>query len=453
MNRLIFFFVVLMIYPIGAQAQDKSAILDGYMNDYQYQKALFYIQTQDETKEILFKKALCYRGLDNNAEAAKILLNLSQTYKDDIKIMRELANCYKAQANWNEALKCYDALINIDKDNAYYLIQRADMQFQSEDYKGALSSYKILVDEHDFQNMIKRKGLCYEKLNRLDSAIVYYAQAWARDSTDTFSAISLVNANLKIQKPENVSDARVFSEIYQKRDSTNKQMNLLNALAYYASDVPFYDEAIARFEKCYAAGDSSLVLIRSMGMACYALDYNSKAKPFLVKAHQLDSVNSNVLFCLARASNSLKDYDDATEYFNKLLDRVIPPPAVLYFYNKGLAEAYQGNEKYDQAVVTYKKVLEYANPDQQMHLYYSIGTMYDYDLLQPTEALKYYLLYKQSLVAFLESVKKNGEVSKGEIKELEYKIKFLQDRIDRLQAPKPVPKTAKSSVTPITGLF
>lgn len=445
MNRVLLFFVFIIYFSFDISSQEINVELDRYISDYQYQKALDYISEQPESKELLFKKALCYRGLDNNTIAGNILLSLSLDYKDDIQIIRELANCYKAQMKWKDALLCYEKLMMLDPDNVYYLIQKAEMQFQSESYDLALASYKTLVEDQKFDNMIKRIGLCFERLNKPDSAVVYYAKAWGKDSTDSFSAVSLVNANLKIKTPTNISDAIKYSELYLLRDSTNNQMNLLNGLSYYMSGIDLYDKAIERFEKCYAEGDSSLILLRSMGIASYTLDYNEKAKPFLEKAYRLDTLNTNVLYCLANASNSLKEYESAKEYYDKLLNRTIPSPQILYIYYRGQAIAYEGSDMFEEAIESYKNALENASADQKMQLYYSIGTMYDYDLLKPDKALEYYLLYKDTLVAFLEKVKEQGEVMPDEIKSIGIKINRLDERIGRLQNNKAKNKQPKTS--------
>lgn len=433
-----FILILFLISTEFAYAQNNHDRLDEYMNNCQYLNALDYIENQDYDKELLFKKALCHKGLSDYKKAAKILEPLSEEFFEDRKIKLELANCYLIMSEWDKGIECYDALIAQDSTNVYYKMQKADILFRNSDYEKALESYKSLNQDYGLANMINRAAQCYEQMNMPDSAVVYYKDAWAVDSTDVFSVSRLINIilkqNNKMSDDDNIinqiSDAVGYSEIYIARDTTNKQINLLNALGYYTLDR--YEEAIPRFEKCFAKGDSSLILNRSLGISYYYLGQSDKAYNFLKKAYEQDSTNVNVMYCLGTACNDLGKSEEAVKYFVRILERVIPGDAALYSYYRGTAMAYEGNKQMQPAVENYILAEKYASDKQKIALLYSIASLYDYYLDKPKEALDYYIIYRNSMEKYLQELK-DADASMADIYDMESKLKGLTYHINRLE--------------------
>lgn len=436
MKRFIQF--LLVISSLTVYTQNQHELLDEYMSNYQYINALTYIEKQNIDKDLLFKKALCYKGLSDYKRAIAILEPLSGDFFDDRKIKLELANCYVTLSEWDKGIECYDILIEQDSTNVYYKMQKADILFRKNDYEKALNSYKLLNRNYGLNNMISRTGQCYEQMNMPDSAIVYYKDAWAVDSTDVFSVSRLINIILKQNNKmsgdnnikNQISDAVGYSEIYIARDSTNKQINLLNALGYYTLDL--YEEAIPRFEKCYTAGDSTLILNRSLGISYYYLGLSGRAYPFLKKAYEQDTTNVNVMYCLGTACNDLGNGGEAVKYFTRILEKVVPADATLYAYYRGLAIAYEKEEEMVLASENYIMAEKYASPIQKIALLYNIASLYDYDLDKPDKALDYYYKYRISMEDYLQ-ILMDKNADKTEINEMKFKLKNLNTHISRLE--------------------
>lgn len=416
---------------IALDAQNEYAIIDEYITNYQFDKALESIEDKNQNKELLQKKALCYKGLDNYSKAIEVLSSLAEEYPDDLKIKSEMALCYQALSNWNASLNCYSELIKLDSINIYYKIKKADMLFRIENYKDALSAYRVLSNECKLNNMIKRSAQCFENMNLPDSAIVYYSKAIEADTTDVFSITSLININIKQGQ---FGKAMELSDSFVRKDSTNKQINLLNGLSYYGADR--YEEAIPRFEKCYLNGDSSLVVNRSLGISYYSLGLNEKAHPYLLKAYEQDPQNLRVLYCLAVMSNDTRDYTDAARYFGILLDKTIPADMYLYLYYRGLAKAHEGLKEYKEAADNYAEASKYGTRNQKMHLYFTLASMYDYELKQSSIALSYYRKYQVGLKDYVEDLKKKENKDESDItdiKNVEVSISSLNSHIGRLE--------------------
>lgn len=166
---LLFTFIPYLIY-----SQSGNSILDEYLNNRQYLQALHYIDSQEVDRDLLFKKALCYKGLDNYKQAVFILQGLIEENPDDKKIRLELANCYTVLSNWDNALQNYETLLEQDSVNVFYKMQRADILFRKNNFREALSSYQSLTNHDNLTNMLSRSAQCFEQLNLPDSAIVYY---------------------------------------------------------------------------------------------------------------------------------------------------------------------------------------------------------------------------------------------------------------------------------------
>ncbi len=429
MRTLILFVILFLGYIAGLNAQVEYSLIDDYIASYQFDKALKYIDSQEETKELLKQKALCYKGLDNYSKAIEVLKSLAQVDKDDLKLKSEMALCYQALSNWSGSLTCYNELISLDSLNVYYKIKRAEMLFRLEDYKAALSDYNMLSDKYGLTNMIKRSAQCFENINLPDSAIVYYTEAIKADTTDVFSIASLININIKLK---NFGSAIQLSDAFVEKDSTNKQINLLNGLSYYGAD--FYDEAVLRFQRCCLNGDSSLVVNRSLGISYYSLGENEKAFPYLLKSYTQDTTNNRVLYCLGVVSNEMRNFNNSVIYFQKILEKTIPSDMILYLYYRGLAKGYEGLEEYKNAAINYKEATKYGQQNQNMYLYFTLGTIYDYELGEPSLALEYYVKYQNGLKNYLEKLKqKEDKEDAFEIKNVEASILSLNSHIGRLE--------------------
>ncbi|NDV96824.1 hypothetical protein D0T84_18200 [Dysgonomonas sp. 521] len=419
--------LLLLTIQITSYSQTVDNTLRGYIENFQYQKALEYITAQEPSPELQLQEAMCYMSLGSYQKAVAILQKLAVEQPENVRVKSELAKCYTMLGRRQAGIDCYDDLIRIDSTNLYYKRQKADLFYQQGKYGQALNLFQEVYDQNQSSNTLTQIAQCYEKMSLADSAIVYYKSAWDMNSSDSFSAASLVNLCLKTDRN---LEALAYSSTYMEKDSTDQQMNLLNALTYYMMDN--YEEAISRFRKCYEAGDSSLIVNRSLGISYYSLKENYEAEIFLDKAFRQDSTNNNVLYCLAVSSNELADHKKAIPLFQKLLNRTIPTDLTLYLYYKGLASAYDKGAHFDDAAATYKKALEYAGPNQKMTTYYTVAQLYENQMKDITNALAYYWLYRTSLTEYQDSLQKEENPDKSEILDIKLKIKYLDEHMGRL---------------------
>lgn len=423
---IVTFFLVLM--SIIVSAQDGTSFLDEYLKTYQYQRALDYIDKQEANTELQIKKALCYKALGEYHKAIEILIPLSNEYVEDIQIKLNLAACFESIGRRQAGLECYDELIRIDSTNIYFQNQKADILYQQGKFEDALSLFQHIYSQDNSSSALKRVAQCFEKMNIVDSAKVYFMEAWDRNPQDAFAAANVINLSLKTGS---LLEAITYSDRYIEIDSTDHQVNLLNALSYYTADN--YEEAASRFTKCYLAGDSSLVVTRSLGISHYSLNESAKAIPYLESAYRNDSTNNNVLYCLALSYKDMSEYELAIPLLHKLLDRTIPPNLAMYLYYKNLAESYNSWNDPKNAGVYYEQALNFADDNQKMNTYYTLANLNEYKVWNREKALLYYKLYRESLILYIDKLKEKESDESEEIARSTQILKDLEKFIKELE--------------------
>ena len=324
-----------------------------------------------------------------------------------------------------QGIQCYNELIQSDSTNVYFYLQKADLLYQSQQYDGALAQYRYLEKDHVSAYLLKRMGMCCEKLNRTDSAIVYYVRSLEIEPADHFTAISLVKMHIK---QEDFNSAIQQSESFIARDPANGPMNLLNAFAYYSSDQ--YEEAVKRFEKCLAEGDSTLMVNQGLGISYYFLENNEKAQPYLSRAYMQDTTNLKVLYPLAITSYETGLYKEAIEYYTMLLRSYLPNKKALFNLCSGLAKACEKEGKYREAVESYGKSLQYAGDGEEMEILYNLANLFEHQLNDYGTAVFYFQQYRLSLFNYQMNLKdpEEVEVIEEKLKALDEHVKYLKSK-------------------------
>lgn len=393
---------------------------------YQYHKAIEYIEKQEPTRNILTEKARCYKSMGDYNKSAMILSDLAEQYPRDIHILNELALSYQAIKRWEEGEKCYDLLMELDSTNVYFRTKRGDMLYNQSKYKQAIDTYMQLYIETPTPALSKQIGRCYEAINKKDSARLYYNKAWEHDFSDSQAAVLYTNFSLK---HKDILTALDVCRTYTKQDSMNFQMNRLHALTYYVLES--YTSAASLFEKCLLEGDSTLIVNQSLGL-CYFSLKDPKAYEVLHRAYEQDSTNNSVLYGLASVCNDLKKTKEAINYFSILLDRVMPKHNILFLYYRGLATAYANNEEYKAAIAQYKEALHYGTKNQQSLMQIAIAELYDLNLNDKKNALKYYKLFQIDLEKFITQLKEEKVIDFNQLKDAEHRLKALNEYMKQL---------------------
>jgi tetratricopeptide (TPR) repeat protein len=428
--RQFILFIVFLLGTVPVFSQEWKEELADYIQKAQYQKAIEYIDLQEATKELLYQKAFCYKSLNNYSGAIEILETLKENYPGDIPVQLELALCYEWNLQYPKSIACYENLMVMDPDNTYFRVRKADLLYRSEKYATALEEYLGIDPEQYNPGYLKKSiAMCYDKINQADSAKIYYAEAWELNPGDTFSALSLVKTFIK---QEDYLSALQSSEKYMAEDTANAQMNALNAFAYYNLDI--YEKAAARFEKCRLAGDSSLMVNRSLGISHFFLQNDSLAYPYLQQAYAQDSTNMTVLYALASVNYNLGDFPASIQYYNTLAERASPNQNALYTYHIGLAKSYEKAGRLVDATEDYKTAIRYATSNsRKMEAFFALSVLLEFDLKEYKHAIFYYTQYRASLENYREALSDAATPDTAKIEEMELKITELDKHIRALK--------------------
>ena len=434
-------FTILFLFGlISVQAQEQDSILTRYFRNAQYQQAIKYINSQETTRDISYQKALCYKSLNNYSKAIEVLKSINESYPDDIPVQLELAQCYEANLQFLKSIDCYEKLTKADSTNLYFKVRKADLLYRAEKYAAALENYlQIDPETYNPAYLNKSVALCYEKLNLPDSAKVYYKTAWEMDARDNFSALSLVK--ICIQQKDYLN-ALSYSEKFIDSDTTNTQMNALNALIHY--NMENYEKAATRFEKCRAAGDSSLLVNRCLGISYYYLNKDSIAYPILHLAYKSDTANMNVLFALAQVSFHLERYPEAIDGYKKLIENELPNQNALRIYYAALAQACEKDSAFQDAKIVYLKAIQNTSDNaKRMGLFYNLAVMLETNLKDYVSAVYYYTQYQSTLMNYQDSLSEKPEADPKELKEVATKLEALNQHIQQLKTEHKIDYTNK----------
>ena len=400
MKNVGMFTFVFLLCTISLQAQERDSILTDYIQKAQYKQAIEFLET------------------------------LQESHPNDISILSDLAKCYEERLQYSKSIRCYENLIALDSANAFFHVRKADLLYRSEKYKDALDGYfRIDTEKYNPTYLKKSIAMCYEKLNQPDSAKIYYEEAYTMDIEDIFSALSLVK--ILIQQ-ENYPTALQHSELFLSNDSTNGQMNALNAYTYYCLND--YDEAVKRFEKCRVAGDSSQMVNRSLGISYYFLQNDTAAYPYLQQAYARDTTNRTLLYALASVNHNLGHYPQAIQNYEALIEQTIPHNNTLYTYYNGLAQSYEKDSLFGDAVRNYVIANRYASTNRQkMDNSFALAMLLEFDLKDYKTAVFYYTQYRATLANHEESLLEQENPELDKIKEIQLKINELDKHLRNLK--------------------
>lgn len=419
---------------ILSDAQATTDSLSYYIQNFQFKKALKFIDTQEETSSLKFQKAMCYRSLGDTKIAILLLEELAHAEPQNIKVKTELASSYERASQWKETSDTYANLMAVDSTNLYFLIKKSEAEINRKNYKQAVKDLNIVLQKDSLSNAMKLLGKVYETVNNLDSASYYYNMAWTADSLDSFSSANLINIFLKQKEYDKALD---YSIKAIELTPDNKSLNMLHGYAYYALED--YDNAAAVLESCFMNGDSSLIVNRSLGISFYYRNDNECAYEYLSKAYKQDTTNATVLYNLAVSAREIKDLSTAIKLHSLLLEKLIPSNMQLYLNYRGLAVAYDENGDYAEAVQNYKNALEYATTDQRLDILYPMAYIYENKLsgaiYDKQTALNYYEQYRTGLAGYISYLKRDQSEGSSEIvKEYESQLHVLEAQLEKLRA-------------------
>ncbi len=326
-----------------------------------------------------------YQKLSQHRKAIRYLEDALKHAENKRVILLALSDSYEALGLFPKAVSCLKAIIQVQSEDrtAYLRLGKIYMQ-QSEYQKGFLLYKKLIIWDAQNPVLYKNLAICAVKNNDVHEGIQYFKKALVLNPMDETIYIHLSNSYSKI-KQFAAAEALCITGHNLMPDSKR----ILHALAESRFSLEKYSEAFTAYSELVNHGDSTESIFKKYGVCAYNINNFPVAMYALKKAIDDNDPDPLVFYYLGLTFKHVGNYEKAIGYFNKALKEYIPDYVRDVYIQ--LADAYDRNEKYQQALTIYKQA-NALYPEWSLPLFY-IATIYDKYYADRQPALEYYQLF------------------------------------------------------------
>jgi tetratricopeptide (TPR) repeat protein len=376
---------------LSIKAQQNDSITY-YLQKYNYGKVIDLIDkadNYDSDLRLVNIKADALKGLNKYQQAIVYYKRLYREDSSDIKNIIELADCYQSLGDYKMAQELFFNALKFNPVNDYLIQQLANSYYMDDNFKQARKYYLTAYSADSTFYLSKQLAKCYDNLEIIDTAILFYCKAISLNPSDFQSSYRL--ANLYKQK-EDYKKGISITDSFLDRDSTNIKMLKLSGLLHFLNKN--FPGSAERFEQCIAFNDTSDFVNKYLGYSYFRIEKYEKAKDYLEKAYLRDTMNADLCYTLGLSCDYSIYKKLGIKYLNKTIDLVTPAPEFLSRIYQDLAAAYTGYYKYEEALESFLKGYE-LNPNDTL-LIFKIASHYDNWIKDKNEALAYYQKFMET---------------------------------------------------------
>ena len=299
--------------------------------------------------DILFRN-----GMFLQAEPLIDSLIISDSLNFDLVRKKILIN--ESNANYYNAINILEKKVETDSTNLFYLTHLGD------NYKKIRNNYLSIY--------------YYYRAYRLNSQNYYIAKKLARNYliTQPIKALDVCNNMLK-------------------NDSLNIPFLKLKAISL--NRIGKRSEALNNFRQAFNLGDSSLFVLKKIGILNCKLNYFYEAEPFLKMALQHDSTDAELYFFYGCVLENSRNRILAVDTLQKALELLKPDKMVVSIIYEHIAFLYRDNKNYNESLKYYQLALE--NNPKKIEYNYFIASLYKNNLKNNKLALNKYNLFIQQV--------------------------------------------------------
>ncbi|HTH81814.1 MAG TPA: tetratricopeptide repeat protein [Mucilaginibacter sp.] len=318
-----------------------------------------------------------------NQRFADALTYLQGIYQEPVTDTKELSRLAYTSAMANklpDAERYYQRLYDKDSTNKAVLYNIAGIAQRRGNIDKAELYYKrlVVIDTLNF-NAFNRLAHIYNEKKDLKNEVYYLQKANNLNPTDADVAADLSDAYILVpqfSKAEKVLNIAIAAD----PDNIFLLQSLLR-LHYIESNWP---QTVKIGERLLLLSDSSSNTLAKLGRAYYQTKNYTCGIATLLHIPENDQTENTVYFTAA-CYKLLKDQKKAIVYFNKAIELSISKGTATY-YNE-VADSYETLKQYKKSLEAYQKGLLY---DDKPISYYFLATLYDTELKNKKNALKYY---------------------------------------------------------------
>ena len=411
---LIFIFCTLIL-----QAQKKE--INDALSRYDYKQAINLINKEKANSDLDILKAKCYKNLLNYHAAIQLLEKIIQNDSLNIQVLTELADNYQLIGNYKKAEAIYTRCMRLQPESQFFKLNYISVLYKLKEWDQTIIEIKKTLTTDTLTSLYALAGDCYWQIDDNDSAVYYYKKTLQKYPQDYNTTYKLAKIYLQLQKYTEIIDC---TENYIALDSTNKAINQFNGIGYCFNQQ--YEKAIYQLCKIYKSGDKTFTTNYFLGASYFGLKDYYPAYEHLSEAYQKDSSNLNLIYYLGRSAILSGKFSTGTTVLKRGLDLMTPKDSVLYNYYNNLALGYSRWNKPQEAIKNYETCLK-LKPESKLTVY-TMASIYDHNLKNPKQALKYYTLF---LSFFPKEPENNNEEFQNEMSGTYYSA--VKNRVEELK--------------------
>jgi tetratricopeptide (TPR) repeat protein len=353
---LISLLFILFVVPFGYAQQtrktDDALLLEYYQNQ-RFADALTYLKSI-YTEPVTDAKELSRLAYASNMarllpEAEGYYQRIYNQDSTSVAVLYNLANIYQRRGNLNKAEIYFKKLIVADTLN--------------------FSAFNRLGQINQGRGDLKEAAPYFEKANKLNP-------------TDADVAIDLSEVYSFL---EQAPKAETVLNVAIAADPENIVLQQALLKLYYLQSK--WKETVKTGEQLLLVGDSTTFTMSKLGRGYFQIKNYECGIATLLAIPQMDQTE-NTAYYTAACYKLLKDQKNAITYFKKAITLSISTATATY-YNE-IADSYETQKSFKKARENYLKGLLY---EEQPLTYYYLATMYDTQLKDKKNALKYYKKY------------------------------------------------------------
>ncbi len=322
-----------------------------------YQQLFLHQQAITCFEQLLVKKfdrqvamgcASSCAALNRNLKAIALYEKLWGRENENSVVGGKLAQLYMAEKQFDQALAVYEPVYLRDTTNLYFKKQYAKAAYAAKKEKIAIALYEKILEEYfDDLSAIMQLSIIYTKKGRIPESILCLERGLACYPD---------NKRLKHKLAHN--------RFLDKR---------------YAGAYELYDQL-------RADGDSTLLVMKYLGICCYFQEKYKKGVEILKHCYSQAANDPFISFYLGLCLKGVHDYDESLKLLNISIKNTIPGYLADIYHHKAVVHGLQRD--FQESITCYEKVYELDSA--KVDVLYQIATTYEELTKNGEAALKYY---------------------------------------------------------------
>lgn len=378
-------FLILFGLIINSVAQDPDS-LELYFNQYRFDQVIQCLSGREDgnlaTGDLVYRAA-SLKALRKYELALLAYEELLRRDTAQIKIILDLSGTYKELGNYIKTIELLEYGLQLEDSNDYIRTELGDACFTDNRYRKAIDHYQYIFHRDTSFYLARQLARSYEGIDEKDSAIAYYRIALSYNASDFLSTYRLADI---YRDMEEYPEGMALTDTFLLHDPENIRMLKLSGYLHYLSQD--YEISSHQFTRCHVLGDQSDFINKYLGYSYFRLKEFEKAKDFLEKAFENDTLNANLCYALGVSCYSSVYKKSGIDYLNKCLELLEPSPEFVSLVYQDLGAAYTGYYQYEDAFDAYFQALKLTPSDTL--LVFKMASHCDNFLNDKHLAIRYY---------------------------------------------------------------